>query len=713
MNSLSNLFVSPDHTIKKVINSIDENGRGTAIVVDSRNTLLGVITAGDIRRSLHYGQDIYSLASEMMNKNPIVMHVNDLHKKTINKQLLSNIRDKEKSISEDIFSLIIPVVDSKNVVRKIVSYSTKDEKLITIKNSNIRSTRGLKLVLVVGGAGYLGCVLSELLLAHGYKVRVLDILLFGKDHLVKLEENPNFQLIRGDIRDISTLNKALDGADAVIDLAAIVGDPASRKSPVETVEVNYLATTSLAMACKYHQINRFIYASTCSVYGVSKEKATEESPLKPVSLYARTKIESEKGILSLADENFTPIILRMSTLYGLSPRMRFDLVVNTFSKMATTYGKIDVFGGKQWRPLLHVRDAAYAYLLCLEAPISKLKRSNTLVFNVGSDQQNYSIDELANIVKKTIKGTKINILKQEDDVGKIDKRTYQVSFDKIRKTLLFRAKEHIVSAVQEIHKAITHGTIADVEDQRYYNSDNLTKVSQNKPPLPNIIAIIPARGGSKTIPKKNLKPLGGKPLIAWPIELAKSIPAISRVIVSSDDDEILRVARLYGAETPFVRPRSLSDDKTSTLSVLQHAVKYILQKEHKPVDIVLLLYATTPFLKKERILEGIKHLEDAHCDSVLGVKMVKGRVWRYEKKIKRYDPFYPKVSVNRQYFQHLYEEAGNIYFTKAKVLLHKNRLINEQACRFIQIEENESLDIDTLNDFKEAEKILTNKKGTP
>lgn len=711
MKSLSNLFVSPDHTIKKVINSIDENGLGTAIVVDNRNTLLGVITAGDIRRSLHYGQDIYSLASEIMNTNPIVINVSDLHKKTIKQKLLSNIRDKEKSVSEDIISVIIPVVDSKNIVKKIVSYSTKNEQLSAIKD-NTRLTSGLKLVLVVGGAGYLGCVLSELLLAHGYKVRVLDILLFGKDHLVKLEENPNFQLIRGDIRDISTLNKALDGVDAVIDLAAIVGDPASRKSPVETVEVNYLATTSLAMACKYHQINRFIYASTCSVYGVSKQKATEDSPLTPVSLYARTKIESEKGILSLADENFTPIILRMSTLYGLSPRMRFDLVVNTFSKMATAHGKIDVFGGKQWRPLLHVRDAAYAYLLCLEAPISKLKRSNSLVFNVGSDQQNYSIDELANIVKKTIKGTKINILKQEDDIGKIDKRTYQVSFDKIRKTLLFRAKEHIVPAVQEIHKAITKGNIADVEDQRYYNSDNLTKASQDKP-LPNIIAIIPARGGSKTIPKKNLKLLGGKPLIAWPIELAKSIPAISRVIVSSDDDEILRVARLYGAETPFVRPKSLSDDKTSTLPVLQHAVKHILQKEHKPVDIVLLLYATTPFLKKERILEGIKHLEDLHCDSVLGVKMVKGRVWRYEKKLKRYNPFYPKVSVNRQFFQHLYEEAGNIYFTKAQVLLHKNRLINEQRCKFIQIEEDESIDIDTLNDFKEAEKILKDKKGTP
>lgn len=705
MKLFEDVFVQADHSIKEVIRLIDRNGLGTAIVVDKKRTLLGIITSGDIRRSLRNGQDIYARASEVMNPRPISILASEEKKKYTLTQLFKRVQQHGNKVSEEIFSITVPIVDKKCRVRHIASYALHNKTLVLKKKGEKSANGGTSRVLVVGGAGYLGSVLSQLLLDRGYVVRVLDILLFGKDHLRDLEKNKNFQLIRGDIRDISVLNQALDGVDAVIDLAAIVGDPAGKKSPKDTVEVNYLATTSLAMACKYHQINRFIYASTCSVYGISDDKAAESSPLHPVSLYARTKIESEKGILSLADENFTPIILRMSTLYGLSPRMRFDLVVNTFSKKATVDKKIEVFGGKQWRPLLHVKDAAMAYVCCLETPMSKLKRMDSLIFNVGSDKQNYSIEQLAKMVRRTIPKTIITVKEQKDDQGSIDRRTYKVSFEKIRK-LGFQAKQKIIPSIKEIHRAIVSKNIENVEDRRYYNADQ----DQEKIETPYIVAIIPARGGSKSIPRKNIKRLGKKPLIAWPIELAKSIPEINRVIVSSEDEEILRVARKFGAETPFVRPKKLAQDKTPTLPVLQHAVREI-EREGQHVDIVLLLYPTNPFLKKERVLEGIRYLTDKTCNSVLGMKEVKGRVWKFDQKRKKHLPFYPKISVNRQYLDHLYEEAGNIYFTKAHILLKHDKIIDEHACRFIYVTDDEVIDIDTFEDFKKAESVLEQRKG--
>jgi len=222
----------------------------------------------------------------------------------------------------------------------------------------------------------------------------------------------------------------------------------------------------------------------------------------------------------------------------------------------------------------------------------------------------------------------------------------------------------------------------------------------------HIVAIILARGGSKAIPRKNLKLLGGKPLLAWPVELAKSIPAINRVIVSSDDKEIIETAKKYGAEAPFVRPANLSGDDVPTLPVLQHAVKYFTEQERYAVDIVLLLYPTTPFMRRERVIEGIQYLQRDGYDSVVGVQTVRTPVWKFSKKKGQYVPFYPKVRVNRQHMKHLYQEAGNIYFTKANVLVEQNKLINEEKCAFIQVDNDETLDIDTIKDFHVAEERI-------
>jgi nucleoside-diphosphate-sugar epimerase len=254
---------------------------------------------------------------------------------------------------------------------------------------------------------------------------------------------------------------SLEETDAAVLLAAIVGDPASKVRPTETIETNVLAAQALASACKLHHINRFLYASTCSVYGAGGAMLDEEAPLNPISLYARTKIESEKTILGMGDEYFSPTILRMGTLYGYSPRMRFDLVVNTMSMKSFVDRRIQVFGGKQWRPLLGVEDAAEVYARCLEA---NLQDVGNQIFNVGSDDQNYQIDKVAEIVGKALGGIPIS-----RDNSNLDARDYRVSFSKLTRKLGFTPKQNIDTAARNIFEKLTSGVIRNPAQRIYYN----------------------------------------------------------------------------------------------------------------------------------------------------------------------------------------------------------------------------------------------------
>jgi nucleoside-diphosphate-sugar epimerase len=187
----------------------------------------------------------------------------------------------------------------------------------------------------------------------------------------------------------------------------------------------------------------------------------EESPLNPVSLYARTKIASERAVLEMGDDYFCPTVLRMGTLYGYSPRMRFDLVVNTMAMKAFTEGRIQVFGGQQWRPLLNVEDAADAYVACLEA---ELKEVGNQVFNVGSDEQNYRIDELADLVSGSLGGVRI-----ERDSSSLDARDYRVSFAKIQATVGFAPRHAVAGSVLTIHDKLARGGITNPAQKIYYN----------------------------------------------------------------------------------------------------------------------------------------------------------------------------------------------------------------------------------------------------
>ncbi len=320
-------------------------------------------------------------------------------------------------------------------------------------------------VLVVGGAGYIGSVLTKQLLDAGYRVRILDMELFGIDSLSEMLSHPRLDVMKGDFRNIEDVVRALRGMDSVVHLAAIVGDPACALDGETTITVNYAAAKMMAQLARANGVSRFVFASTCSVYGESNEIRDEESDLNPVSLYATTKIDTEKALLEAADDVFRPTVLRFATAYGWSYRPRFDLVANLFSAQAVTDQKIRIFNGEQWRPFVHTRDIARACVMTLEAPLSKVGGQ---IFNVGDDSQNYTLEQLGEIVRDAAPGTFVEDIRNDEDP-----RNYRVSFDKIRDVLGFRASVTLEDGIQEIVDAVRSGKVADWHDPVHSNLRHL------------------------------------------------------------------------------------------------------------------------------------------------------------------------------------------------------------------------------------------------
>ena len=274
-------------------------------------------------------------------------------------------------------------------------------------------------VLVVGGAGYIGSILTRRLLGDGHRVRVLDALLYGGDAVAPLLADPAFELRLGDTRDPAAVDSALDGIDVVVHLGELVGDPACGLDAVVTREINGEGTLRLASAASERGIRRFVYPSSCSVYGASDDVVDEESEPKPVSLYAELKMEAERALLAMDRTNFEPVILRLATVFGLSPRPRFDLVVNLLAAQAVVEGSIIVQGGRQWRPFVHVGDAAEVLAACVTAPAEQVAGR---IFNVGSDGENYTIGDIAELVREAVPGTAVRYSKGDD------RRNYRVAF---------------------------------------------------------------------------------------------------------------------------------------------------------------------------------------------------------------------------------------------------------------------------------------------
>jgi nucleoside-diphosphate-sugar epimerase len=300
-------------------------------------------------------------------------------------------------------------------------------------------------VLVTGGAGFIGSHLVRMLLDRGYHVRILDRFDYGRAGFEGLR-HPNLQIIQGDICNSRDVSRAVKNVDGVIALAAIVGDPACNLDPEETINLNYTATKILAETCNLYGVRRLVFASSCSVYGASQGLLTEESRLNPVSLYARTRVLSE-NILFDRHGDVEPVVVRLATVFGLSPRMRFDLVVNTLTVRAVTEQRITIFGGNQWRPNVHCRDAARAFILALEAPAALVAGE---IFNLGGDKLNHRISELGELVAPIVGGGAM--IEISGDVA--DPRDYRVSFAKIRQVLGFEPQYSVSDGIREVAAAV-------------------------------------------------------------------------------------------------------------------------------------------------------------------------------------------------------------------------------------------------------------------
>jgi len=322
-----------------------------------------------------------------------------------------------------------------------------------------------KKVLVTGGAGYIGSVLVRILLNKGYQVRAMDSLKFGGESLYDISQHPDFEFIKGDVRKDTDIDKALDGVDYVAHLAAIVGDPACSKFPDEAMEVNWKASVSLFEKAEKKGISRFVFASTCSNYGKMTDAnsfVTEESELRPVSLYAELKVKFEDYILNKRkDSRMSATALRFSTVYGFSPRIRFDLTVNEFTRNVCMTGEQEIWGPQFWRPYCHVDDLARAVMLVIESPEEKVRAN---VFNVGDTSENYSKRMLMEEIQKQIPDAKaIYVDKTEDP------RDYRVNFSKIKSQLGFSITKRVPEGIKEIIKMMRSGIITDPHSEKFRN----------------------------------------------------------------------------------------------------------------------------------------------------------------------------------------------------------------------------------------------------
>lgn len=320
-------------------------------------------------------------------------------------------------------------------------------------------------ILVTGGAGYVGSTLVPLLLADGHRVRVLDILLHGGEPLLGVWSHPGFEFVRGDMCDRAQLQAAVAGMEAVVHLAAVVGDPACTRQPNLARAVNLRASLVLIEESQQAGVSRFLFASTCSNYGKMKEAnqyVDEESELRPVSLYAETKVAVEKALLESGyDGKWCPTPMRFATLFGVSPRMRFDLTVNEFTMEILTKKHLKVFGEQFWRPYIHVRDAARAIQLVLNSPTMKVAGN---VFNVGVTDQNFQKQQLVEMIRPYAPDAVIEFVHKAEDP-----RDYRVSFTRITDHLGFKITRTVAQGIEEVAHLVRSEVIDNYGAGRYRN----------------------------------------------------------------------------------------------------------------------------------------------------------------------------------------------------------------------------------------------------
>ncbi|WP_245821426.1 NAD-dependent epimerase/dehydratase family protein [Insolitispirillum peregrinum] len=316
-------------------------------------------------------------------------------------------------------------------------------------------------VLVVGGAGYVGAVLVPQLLQAGHRVTVLDLYLYGEDLFADLRGTPGFREVKGDMRDPAVVEDALSGCDAVIHLACISNDPSFELNPELGKSINYDSFRPLVQAAKRAGVERFVYASSSSVYGIKEGiVVTEDVPLEPLTDYSRFKALCEDILHEERQPGFTTLIVRPATVCGYSPRQRLDVIVNILTNHAVNRGMVTVLGGDQLRPNIHIQDMCAFYLNSLRWPADQIDGK---VYNVGD--VNYSVRQLADIVRGVV-GEQVAVEVKPTN----DNRSYHVSSEAIERDLDFRPVHGIEQAVRDLVAAFEAGKLPNsLDDIRYYN----------------------------------------------------------------------------------------------------------------------------------------------------------------------------------------------------------------------------------------------------
>jgi nucleoside-diphosphate-sugar epimerase len=325
-------------------------------------------------------------------------------------------------------------------------------------------------VYITGGAGYVGSALVPKLLKRGYRVRVLDLFLYGENVFDEIKNHPHLETIKGDLRDVELLDRTIAGCDAVIHLACISNDPSFELNPELGKSINYDAFRPLVRISQKHGVKRFIYASSSSVYGVkTTANVTEDLSLEPLTDYSKYKALCEKILAEERRPGFTTVTIRPATVCGYSPRMRLDLTVNILTNLAINQGKITVFGGAQKRPNIHITDMADLYALLLEAPDARIDGK---IYNAG--YENHTVAEIANMVQEVVGREKVEIVTSPTN----DHRSYHISSEKIKRELDFVPKHTIVEAVQDLKAAFAAGKLPNsLTDPKYYNIKTMQMVN--------------------------------------------------------------------------------------------------------------------------------------------------------------------------------------------------------------------------------------------
>lgn len=448
-----NYILKVGSKIKAAIILFQRNRSNFTVVLDKNKNFLGVLTFSDIKKALISGNTINSKIDKFINRKPAFI------KGEVNQINISNLITTKKFLKAE--PPLIPIINKSNKLVKIIN---KDY----LKIFDLKRLKKEQSVLLIGGAGYIGTVLAKNLINSGYHVTIFDKFIYlNKNEVKKQIKSNKIKLIKGDTRDISQIFKAIKNCDMVVHLAEMVGDPLCEQKPDKTFEINFLASISIANICKNLEISKFVYLSSCSVYGENKDDKllTENSRINPLSTYAKLKDLCEKSIIKNLGNNCQPCIVRLGTVYGNSMRPRYDLVINLFCGLIANNKKITINGGNQWRPFVHVEDAAKAITKILKLNQSKV---NGQVFNIVGE--NFKIKQIGKIISNKYPKAQIEYKKKAKDL-----RDYKVGAKKAEKILSFRPLKKISNEIIPMIRETKKRKIKNIFSRKYINVYNLNR----------------------------------------------------------------------------------------------------------------------------------------------------------------------------------------------------------------------------------------------